>query len=91
MKGSCINDIVDVPDCSLLRNVFSKQDYDGGQRAKQMDKVLISSLEHDLRKIIRSLDDPEMTDNATLKQNLRSVANVVLLILPELEEKMDVS
>jgi hypothetical protein len=56
-----------------------------------MDKVLISNLETELRKVIQSLDDPKMSDNVTLRQNLRSVANVVLLILPELTDEMDAS
>jgi hypothetical protein len=56
-----------------------------------MDKGLISILEKELRKVIQSLDDLNLSDNVTLRHNLRSVANVVLLILPELEEKMDVS
>lgn len=66
--------------------------YDVEQRATHtMDKALINNWVNELRGIVRSLgEDQETPDNLTLKRNLRSVANAVVEILPELEEKVNV-
>jgi hypothetical protein len=56
-----------------------------------MDKGLISILAKELRKVIQSLEDPQMSDNVTLRKSVKSVANVVLLILPELADETGAS